>query len=120
MRHIRPFTFLFSITILLFLCLESCVSHDFPTYTCTDPDISYSSEVNDIVITKCAISGCHNGDNGDDKNWTDFSLFQSKSNIVKSRVTNRVMPPPDSPAGPLSQEEINTIACWVDQGAKKN
>lgn len=99
---------------------ESCVSHDFPSYTCSDPAVSYSSDIDPIIMAKCAISGCHNGDNGDNKNWTDFSLFQSKSDLVRFRVTNRIMPPPNSPAGPLNQEEINAIACWADQGAQNN
>lgn len=99
---------------------ESCVSHDFPSYACTDEAVSYSADVNPIIRTKCAISGCHNGDNGDNRDWTNFSLFQSKNDVVKSRVVSRVMPPPNSPAGQLSQEEISTIACWADQGAKNN
>ena len=110
------------ITLMVLIIIDSCVSHDFPEYTCTNEAVSYALDVDPIVDTKCAITGCHNGDNGAEKNWTDFSLFQSKaeSGIVKFRVTNRIMPPADSPAGPLTQEEINTIACWADQGAQNN
>lgn len=104
---------------IFLLVLSSCVSHDFPQYTCTDTYL-FSEDVKPIIETKCAISGCHNGDLGQDLNWTNFQNFhrRAESGLVKFRVTHRIMPPSYSPAGPLSQEEINAIACWTDQGAK--
>jgi hypothetical protein len=71
-------------------------------------------------MTKCAISGCHNGDNGASRNWTEFDKFQQHASTVKRYVVDHIMPPSGSPAGPLTQEQINTISCWVDQGAKNN
>jgi hypothetical protein len=110
----------FSGFLLTVAVLGSCVSHEFPAYICPDEPISYSQHVNLIVMTKCAIEECHNGDNGDDKNWTEFEKFQGKSKLVRFRVTNRIMPPAESTAGPLTQDEIAAIACWVDQGAQNN
>lgn len=103
------------------LCLNSCVSHDFPEYVCEDT-YSFAEDIRPIIETKCAVSGCHNGDMGPDLNWTNFEKFHQRaaSGLVKYRVTNRIMPPSFSPAGPLSQEQINTIACWADQGALNN
>lgn len=100
---------------------DSCVSHDFPEYTCSDT-VSFSEDIRIIIETKCALSGCHNGDMGPDLNWTIFQNFhqRAESGLVKFRVTNRIMPPDYSTGGPLTQEQINTIACWADQGAVNN
>jgi hypothetical protein len=118
------------ITQTLFLALfaalvflePSCANHEFPSYTCLPEPVSYDAVVKPIIMTKCAITDCHNGDNGADKNWTDFALFQENAinGMVKYNVTHRVMPPAESTAGPLSQEQINAIACWVDQGSQNN
>jgi hypothetical protein len=106
---------------LLALCLESCVSHDFPDYVCEET-YTFSADIKPIIQTKCAISGCHNGDMGPDLNWTNFEQFHKRveSGLVKYRVTNHIMPPAESPAGPLSEEQIDAIACWSDQGALNN
>jgi hypothetical protein len=121
MRLATSSKLLFSFLAILLL-QESCVKHEFPAYTCPDEPVSYAADVHDIVSMKCAISGCHNGDNGADRNWTNFSLFQEKARNgeVKRRVVNRVMPPEDSDAGPLTADEIAKIACWTDQGAPNN
>lgn len=107
-------------SVLLFI-LDACVSHDFPEYTCTD-SYSFSEDIRPIIENKCAISGCHNGDLGQEFNWTNFQNFQPRAEggLVKFRVTHRIMPPDDSPGGPLSQEQINAIACWTDEGALDN
>lgn len=120
MHKRNSFTFSFFAIFVLFVVQQSCVSHDFPQFTCPDEPVTYSGHVSLIVSTKCAIEDCHNGDNGADKNWTNFSLFQGKSETVKIYVVNHIMPPSESRQGPLTQDEINKIACWVDQGAQNN
>jgi hypothetical protein len=117
MQSFRWWVFsIFGISLVIFL--DSCVSHDLPEYQCTD-NYTFSEDVRPIIETKCAISGCHNGDLGQDYNWLDFETFhrRAESGLVKFRVTHRIMPPSSSAAGPLSQEQVNAIACWSDQGA---
>jgi hypothetical protein len=110
-----------SVVVLFLFAVDACVSHDFPEYQCAET-YSYAQDVLPIIQTKCAISECHNGDLGDDFNWLDFETFHARaeSGLLKYRVTRRIMPPSNSPEGPLSQEEINAIACWTDQGALEN
>ena len=100
----------------------SCADHDFPSYVCPDAEVSYLEDVKPILESKCAISGCHNGSLGAERNWSDFPTFQENAQHgnVKNYVTNRIMPPSFSPNGPLSQDQINTIACWIDNGAQNN
>jgi len=101
---------------LLASLFGACVSHDFPEYICVQ-EYTFNEHVKPILETKCAISGCHNGDMGPDLNWNDLDEFfeRVESGEVKFRVTRRIMPPAYSPAGPLTQEEVNKIACWTDQ-----
>jgi hypothetical protein len=114
-------------TLLLFLITTllaaSCAEHDFPlTFEClSDEEVSFSEEVFPIVQNNCAISGCHNGDNGADKNWLNFSLFKSNAADVKDRITRPVTDSGHMPqTGSISREQIQTIVCWVDQGAQNN
>src|SRR5688572_13828783 len=100
----------------------SCVDHDFPSYSCPEEEVSFNADVKPIVETKCAIPSCHNGSLGAERDWSNFATFQqnAKNGNVKNHVINRIMPPSFSPNGPLSQEQINTIACWIDADAPNN
>ena len=99
-RFFRP-TFFGMTFLIVFGFQVSCVDHDFPSYTCPDSDVSYLEDVKPIVESKCALSGCHNGSLGEDRNWTNFEVFQrnAKTGNVKNYVINRIMPPSGSPAG---------------------
>jgi len=81
-----------------------------------DTGTSYENDIKPIILANCAISGCHNGDNGADKDWTDFSLFQSNAQEVKTRTQNGSMPQ----TGSITEQQKALIACWVDEGAKDN
>ncbi len=119
-----PAYLLFAFTSILFLD-GACVNHEFPEYKCPDDPVSYSEDVEQIIVAKCATTGCHNGDGnpngpGVGRNWLDFDLLQpnAKNGKIKSVVVNHIMPPSSEPQ--LSPSEIAAIACWVDQGANEN
>ena len=105
------------------LVIQSCYNHDLPEPE-IDPcsvDVSFESQVKPIINTSCAIAGCHNGSLGPDRNWTVFNAFQAKSANVKDRITRSPGTPGHMPAvGSLTSEQIQTIVCWVDQGAQAN
>ena len=117
----KPRACTLSIVFLGLTAIGSCVYHDIPQPVCA-AEVSFQADIKPIIMTKCAISGCHNGDMGPGLNWTDFEQFHARaeSGLVKYRVTNRIMPPSFSPAGPLSQDQVDLIACWADQGALNN
>lgn len=110
----------FKTFLVLAVVTGSCVSHDLSEVqtSCPTTPISYSNEVRTIINERCAIPTCHNGSNGADKNWTNFNTLKQRSTNVKTRVVNRTMPPSSQPG--LTQEQINIISCWVDQGAQNN
>ena len=81
--------------------------------------ISYSSDVAPIVNRACALSGCH-VDGFASGDFTTFSAFQSRASRVVGRITTGTMPPSNSPGPSLTDAQIETIECWVDQGAMDN
>ncbi len=77
--------------------------------------ISYSQSVEVIIADNCAVSGCHNGTQF--PNFTKFENIQSNKNNIKTRTQNKSMP---TGGGSLTQEKIDMIACWVDDGGLNN
>jgi hypothetical protein len=76
--------------------------------------VSFSSTISPIIKTNCAITGCHNG-----SQFPDFRLFKNihdNASEIKTQTGSRSMPA----TGSLTQAEINSIACWVDDGAIEN
>ncbi|NVK83057.1 MAG: SprB repeat-containing protein [Cytophagia bacterium] len=76
--------------------------------------ISYQGSIRTIIETKCAISGCHNGNIFPD--FRSLSNIQANAGRIRTRTGNQSMPPNSS----LSQQEIDMIACWVTDGALDN
>lgn len=84
-----------------------------------DSGTSFATSIKTILSTSCAISGCHNGDNGSTRNWDVFANVQNNASNIKTRTANKSMPPAGSTAA-LTTDQIKLIACWVDDGAKNN
>lgn len=78
--------------------------------------VSFATQIEPIINTKCALTGCHNGDNGAQRNWTVFDNVKANAANIKTRTSNRSMPL----TGSLTPEQISLIACWVDDGALNN
>ncbi len=77
--------------------------------------ISFDGEIKDIITTFCAVSGCHVA--GEPR--PDFDVFENIKTYamdIKARTQSRNMPRGTS----LSNEQIDAIACWVDDGALDN
>src|SRR6187551_216253 len=81
--------------------------------------VSYQNDIKPILEANCIKSGCHNGDNGAQRNWSVFANVQAKASGIKTRTGNKSMPKDIAPTG-LPQNQIDLIACWVDDGALDN
>jgi hypothetical protein len=81
--------------------------------------VSYDNQIFPILDVNCIKSGCHNGDNGAQRNWNDFTNVQNKAQRIKEFTADGRMPADIAPTG-LPQFERDLIACWVDDGAKDN
>jgi hypothetical protein len=110
--------------LLIIFGTGSCVNHDIERVVvspCDELDVSFVTHLKPIITTNCAVTGCHNGDNGADRNWTIFSNFQAKALEVKRRVSLPISNGDHMPmGGVISDDEIKLLVCWVDQGAKDN
>lgn len=83
------------------------------------PFVSYMDDIKTIIETHCLLSGCH-GNNASLPNWGDLSVLQANAENVKTRTSNKSMPPSSTPGDPLNDEQIAKIANWVDAGAPNN
>lgn len=75
---------------------------------------SWEDTIRPIIVKSCALSGCHNGDSRPDLRVFENAKFYAAS--IKSKTRDRSMPR----EGSLTQNEIELITCWVDDGAVKN
>lgn len=75
---------------------------------------SYFQEVEPIIMNNCAVTGCHSG--------TQFPDLRVLANVQANKINIRdftqsgFMPL----NGSLTQEQIDAIACWIDDGALDN
>jgi hypothetical protein len=76
---------------------------------------SWASDVLPIIKTSCAVNGCHDG-----KTRIDYRLysnaFKNAANIKQYTQDGRM--PFDGLS--LSQNQIDLITCWVNEGAPEN
>ncbi len=120
-------SFVFAI-VLIFLITQSCVDHTLPApdeFSCTTfQEVSFDTDIQPIINTKCAITGdggCHNGGNGPALDWRVFNNFQGHASQVKDRVTRPVGTAGHMPKiGSLTDDQIRLLVCWVEQGAQDN
>ncbi|MDF0717688.1 cytochrome c [Muricauda sp. 334s03] len=73
---------------------------------------SYMDDIKIIIANNCL--SCHSG-----TQFPDLRTYQGVSTnagIVKTQVVNRTMPI----GGTLTNDEIELISCWVDNGAPNN
>ena len=87
--------------------------------------LTYSADVASIIQDNCTV--CHRAGGIGPMELVTYENVRMYAPLIKDKVVSRVMPPYyyDSDVGiqdlkedwRLSQEDINTIAVWVDQGA---
>jgi hypothetical protein len=75
---------------------------------------SWETQIKPIMESSCAKSGCHNGSSRPDLRTFQNAKFYAKS--IKSKTQDKSMPQ----EGTLTQQQIDLIACWVDDGAINN
>jgi SprB repeat len=78
---------------------------------------SYLNDIKPIITTACALPQCHDANEGD-RSWTTYDKVKAGAAKIKSTTSDKSMPKGTGPK--LTQEQINLIACWVDDGALNN
>ena len=98
-----------------------------------DPDsVYFDNTILPLFISNCAKSGCHDAASAQDGiilnsysniiNTGDIEPFNTEAGhlvevISESDPDDRMPPPPNIP---LSQQQINSIVQWINQGARNN
>ena len=81
--------------------------------------ISFAALIKPIIANNCAVAGCHVAGGTAPFKLTTFSEIQIRAFAIKSRTSAKTMPPPSSGRS-LSDQQIQRIACWVNDGAIDN
>ena len=90
-----------------------------------DADVTYAADVASIIQENCQV--CHRAGGIGPMELVTYENVKLYAPLIKIKVENRVMPPYyyDNDVGiqelkhdwRLSQEDINTVVAWVEQGA---
>lgn len=118
-------TYFIFLALLILVVAESCVNHSIDPsikVDCTGVStVSFANDIQPIITTNCAITDCHNGDLGDDLNWTIPVNFQNHASEAKRRVTLSKAHADHMPReGEITLDQIQSIVCWAEQGAPIN
>lgn len=131
MRRSIPFLFYLNNndmnkTLLLLTCCVIGVAACNKEPTTTEPEQpapchpTYIADIKTIVSTRCAISGCHDGNSGVVAFTTYAPLKERAHNgRIKSYVFELKIMPPAS-AAQLTDDEKRLLQCWLDNGAPEN
>lgn len=82
-----------------------------------DRVISYNNDIRAIIDSNCV--SCHDAtsSDGDFTGFAGLKLKADNGSLYRRVVINRDMP--EAPAF-LSTKDVQTIKCWIDQGARYN
>ncbi|WP_296385340.1 cytochrome c [Winogradskyella sp.] len=106
-------SFVLIISCVIVSSCESYVEDDFQvSIQDCDPNTSFINQVKPIIDNNCV--SCHNGNQFPD--LRTYNGVSTNSEIVEQQVVNRTMPI----GGSLTNEEIDLITCWIENGSLNN
>ena len=84
---------------------------------CSTVPKSFAADVNPIIQSNCAISGCHaSGSINGPGPLTNYTLIFNARTSIRAAVLSGAMP--QNSTLPVAQK--NSIICWIDSGAPNN
>ncbi len=120
----------FSLLMLgVFLSICSCSYDSLPEGTqlelCDTTMVSYDDQAKAIIDRTCAYAGCHDAGGGAPGNFTDYAGMENflNANKFEKRVIDLQNMPDANDVLPeklLTQEELEFLTCWVQQGYQEN
>lgn len=105
------------------LALSSCKKDTVEDIGVDCPDeISYASDVATILATSCNTSGCHNAaGSAAGFVFENHSQVSDNATIILNVIRHEAgFSPMPKFAAKLSDEQINKVACWIEQGKLNN
>lgn len=82
---------------------------------CSTVTIAYNSHIKRILDANCNLSGCH-----DNTTQGTFGAYNTLGAFRRTAIYNRVCVAGDMPPSGISQEIIDTIRCWKENGYLEN
>ena len=110
---------------VMILFLFSCTKDKLVPVENECPDeVTYDNQIEEIINTTCAYSGCHDGSGaapGDYRTYQAMLPWLTPSQFEDRTIFDRDMPPQYA-EGPtsLNQEEIDLVICWVLNNYNEN
>jgi hypothetical protein len=106
---------------MLCIFVMACASDNeedlFGEANCGEEEVSLSDDIQPIINANCAIPGCHSGNQS--PNLSSAQGIIGNAARIRAVTQGGIMPPANSGRS-LSDEQIQAIACWVDNGAPNN
>jgi hypothetical protein len=91
-----------------------CSAHLDITVPKDETNTSWTNTIRPLIVNHCSATGCHNGVSRPDLRLYEKAKFYASQ--IKSLTADRSMPF----EGSLTQDQIDLISCWVDEGAREN
>lgn len=93
-----------------------------------EPEISFSGQIQPIIIGNCTRSGCHGTENPEEFTLLTYSDVMADERVIpgdanNSKIYRAITGRGEEPMPPdrtLTEEDILTIKIWIQQGAKNN
>ena len=121
----RPWIAAATVALVATFAFQSAAHAQATFASSNDAELTYSADVASIIQENCTV--CHRSGGIGPMELVTYENVRMYAPLIKNKVVNRTMPPYyyDNDIGiqdlkedwRLSQEDINTIAAWVDQGA---
>lgn len=107
-----------SITLVLVLLIFSCKKTKKLTPSCDGSKPTYNAGIKTIIDNNCMGSSCHvNGSPyGNFTTYNGLAPYLSNGLFKRDVLEMQIMPKNKN----LTQDEINKIQCWVDNGYPEN
>lgn len=101
-----------TLSLLLIVTFFSCEKNVEQDDNTCDPEISFSQDVSPIIDGRCL--ECHSG-----RIFPDLRTFEgitSNARSIQQQVVSGAMPQGST----LTEEQIELISCWIDNGTLEN
>lgn len=113
--------------LLVFLGITACtkdnISPTIPTNVdCSSLMASYANDIQPIMNSSCAISGCHVAgfSSGDFTNYSGLKAKVDDGTVKNRTIVQMNMPPANSTGPTLTTAQLDLLNCWIEAGAPEN
>jgi len=125
MKNLKYYLFTM-VAFLIFSCSDSTLIEERNEKmevpgACESQEVSYELHIQPIISTCYNIGGCHyyGSENGNFNGYYSLKWYVDNGKIWQKLIVEQSMPPYGSTT-PITQEERDLVACWIEAGALNN